>query len=188
MSNIQLAPTLLVLLLAIAACSGGNDHRHLRSVLGAFFDSNLPQVVNLPHSTCTGCSKRYQVETTADDFPDEQNAIKEVDHHSITALEITALRIEYIKNQILTKLRLKEKPSSMAQLPQPVEEENLVPQRPTLDINDILYRHYSDDFYGKTTEAIILPFEGGCKTFNEFLVHAPSPVLIVTDHSSEFLR
>lgn len=72
--------------------------------------------------------------------------------------EITALRIEYIKNQILKKLRLKEKPSislPISGLPKPVtENENLFPK--TQDQSD----EYNDDYYGKTTQAIIFPHEG----------------------------
>lgn len=72
--------------------------------------------------------------------------------------EITALRIEYIKNQILKKLRLKEKPSitlPIAGLPKPVtENENLFPRQ------DQTGAEYNDDYYGKTTQAIIFPHEG----------------------------
>lgn len=76
---------------------------------------------------------------------------------SVAENEFTALRIEYIKNQILKKLRLKEKPTvSVGNLPKPVKEyENLLPDE---DIN--LQSSYSDDYYGKTTQAIIFPYEG----------------------------
>lgn len=77
--------------------------------------------------------------------------------YSVTENEFTALRIEYIKNQILKKLRLKEKPNiRITDLPKPVKEyENLIPNQ-----DDNILSSYSDDFYGKTTQAIIFPFEG----------------------------
>ncbi|GLV43047.1 dawdle [Carabus blaptoides fortunei] len=69
---------------------------------------------------------------------------------------------EYIKNQILKKLRLKEKPSvalPIAGLPKPVtEDENLFPRS-----QDDSSSEYSDDYYGKTTQAIIFPHEDKIK-------------------------
>lgn len=86
---------------------------------------------------CIGCSNKL----------DEELSIEE---------ELTKLRIEYIKQQILKKLRLKEKPSitfPIAGLPKPVvEDERLFPRNQENLEND----HY----YGKTTQAIIFPYEG----------------------------
>ncbi|CAG9855086.1 unnamed protein product [Phyllotreta striolata] len=69
--------------------------------------------------------------------------------------DFAKLRIEYIKNQILKKLRLKEKPTiTPSELPKPIKEyENLLPT------HDMGIQSYSDDFYGKTTQAIIFPYE-----------------------------
>lgn len=94
---------------------------------------------------------------------------------TISEEDFTALRIEYIKNQILKKLRLKEKPQiTLADLPKPIKEyENLLPDQ---DMN--LMSRYDDDFYGKTTQAIVLPYEG--KIFN--FPHKTSAPLSVTTY------
>ncbi|CAG9828238.1 unnamed protein product [Diabrotica balteata] len=89
----------------------------------------------------------------------QDNSVPEKDaksDYSVIEDEFTKLRIEYIKNQILKKLRLKEKPTiTISELPKPVKEyENLLPSQ---DMN--LQSSYSDDFYGKTTQAIIFPYE-----------------------------
>lgn len=89
---------------------------------------------------CIGCSAYNKF--------DEELTIEE---------ELTKLRIEYIKQQILKKLRLKEKPLvnlPLAGLPKPVvEDESLFPRNQE---NQAEYDHY----YGKTTQAIIFPYEG----------------------------
>lgn len=70
--------------------------------------------------------------------------------------ELTALRIEYIKHQILKKLRLKEKPTvsfPINGLPKPLTEDEHI--FPINQENEIM-----DHYYGKTTQAIIFPSEG----------------------------
>lgn len=88
---------------------------------------------------CIGCS--------ANKF-DEELTIEE---------ELTKLRIEYIKQQILKKLRLKEKPSvslPIGGLPKPlVEDIRFIPRNQENMIEN-------DHYYGKTTQAIIFPSEG----------------------------
>lgn len=71
--------------------------------------------------------------------------------------EFTQLRIEYIKNQILKKLRLKETPTGgVEDLPKPLKEyENSLPEA----FNNAPNSYY-DDFYGKTTQAVVFPTEG----------------------------
>lgn len=65
------------------------------------------------------------------------------------------MRIEYIKYQILKKLRLKEKPLiSMKDLQKTKEYANLLPNQ-----EDHFQNPYDDDFYGKTTQAVIFPYE-----------------------------
>ncbi|KAF5294836.1 hypothetical protein FQA39_LY00320 [Lamprigera yunnana] len=95
---------------------------------------------------CLGCSQKY-VEV------DQENARQ---RFTVTEEELTALRIEYIKNQILKKLRLKKKPNvSIANLPKPVtDDDNLVPKG-----YDQSTPSPFDDFYGRTTQAIIFPYE-----------------------------
>ncbi|KAF5287240.1 hypothetical protein FQR65_LT12284 [Abscondita terminalis] len=126
-----------------------SDYPYIRSVFGTVFDARPPATTlsSEPMSaSCLGCSQKY-VEI------DQDHAQQ---RYTVTEEELTALRIEYIKNQILKKLRLKKKPIvSIANLPKPVtEDDNLLPKG---------YDHSTpspfDDFYGKTTQAIIFPYE-----------------------------
>ncbi|XP_030756134.1 growth/differentiation factor 8-like [Sitophilus oryzae] len=102
----------------------------------------------------------FHLTDTDDELPPIENSVDE-DYEAepfaaLSEQEFTALRIEYIKNQILKKLRLKEKPQiTLADLPKPVKEsENLFPDQ---DRNFL--SNYDDDFYGKTTQAVVLPYE-----------------------------
>lgn len=93
---------------------------------------------SLAGTRCVGCSNKLDDDTTAED-------------------ELTILRIEYIKQQILKKLRLKEKPTvslPINGLPKPVtENEHLFPRNQDAT-------NENDHYYGKTTQAIIFPTEG----------------------------
>lgn len=128
--------SLCLVLVALAV----NGALGVRSVFGSFFSNDEDQ--ELP------------VENSVDGGP---LAHPQVAGFSVTENEFTKIRIEYIKNQILKKLRLKEKPTvAVGNLPKPVKEyENLLP-----DQDMSLQSSYSDDFYGKTTQAIIFPYEG----------------------------
>lgn len=78
-----------------------------------------------------------------------QNGVK------MTEEELTALRIEFVKNQILKKLRLTERPNvSIKDLPRPITEK-LVPFPDTENVNQQL-----EDYYGKTTKKFIFLQEG----------------------------
>lgn len=96
---------------------------------------------------CIGCSQKNEV------VGDTPGSLA----YTVTEKELTALRIEYIKNQILKKLRLKEKPQvSMADLPKPViEDQGLIPNQ-----DDYWQNSYLNDFFAKTTFSIIFPYEG----------------------------
>lgn len=87
----------------------------------------------------------------------EENSVDKQQPEFPVSDEFTAIRIEYIKNQILKKLRLKEKPTvDIGELPKPVRDyENILP-----DQDMMVESGYSDDFYGKTTQAIVFPYEG----------------------------
>lgn len=143
---------LIIMFLAIA--EPGPGRRHLRSVLGAVFDSRPPPAAETVTGTtsCQGCSKKITV------VDENRNYVPGTGGYTITEEEFTALRIEYIKNQILKKLRLKRKPKiAIAHLPTAViENEDLLPK----PFDDQLETIYHDDFYGKTTQAIIFPYEG----------------------------
>lgn len=78
-----------------------------------------------------------------------QNGVK------MTEEELTALRIEFVKNQILKKLRLTERPNvSIKDLPKPITEK-LVPFPETENVN-----RQVEDYYGKTTKKFIFLQEG----------------------------
>lgn len=106
-------------------------------------------------------SSFYFRSVTPTEIPQENSVDSEIGDSdpvgAISEADFTALRIEYIKNQILKKLRLKEKPQiTIADLPKPIKEnENLLPNQ---DTN--FFSRYDDDFYGKTTQAVVLPYEG----------------------------
>lgn len=96
-----------------------------------------------PATTCPSCvSSRTNIES------------------SLSNSEITSLRIEYIKQQILKKLRLKEPPTvkkPSAKLPEPLVHQEAVGKVSSgkNDDNEIY-----DDFYGKTEQVILFPQEG----------------------------
>lgn len=76
---------------------------------------------------------------------------------TISEDDFTAMRIEYIKNQILKKLRLKEKPQiAISDLPKPIQDN----ENQLLSDHDTDLSMFDDDFYAKTTQAIVLPYEG----------------------------
>lgn len=69
----------------------------------------------------------------------------------MTEEELTKLRIEYVKNQILKKLRLTERPNvSVTNLPKPVAEGSMISED-----EDEQQNHAFEQFYGKTTQKII---------------------------------
>lgn len=153
----QSAALVFLVLVCITTTVSGRDHRHLRSVLGSLFEPK-PSTTIATETTvtgskqCEGCSKKI---TVVDD--DNKNYAPGTAGYSVTEEEFTALRIEYIKNQILKKLRLKKKPKiTGAHLPKAVtENEALLPRS-----DDFVENNYFDDFYGKTTQAIVFPYEG----------------------------
>ncbi|XP_075218457.1 activin beta chain dawdle [Lycorma delicatula] len=74
----------------------------------------------------------------------------------LTDAEITEIRIEYIKQQILKKLRLKEPPKitsnfSPIYLPEPLK---IKPPEEKSNKDE-------DDFYGKTDQIVLFPVDGG---------------------------
>lgn len=72
----------------------------------------------------------------------------------MTEEELTNLRIEYVKNQILQKLRLTERPQvSASNIPKPVAEGATI----HLDSAQEQIKRAPDEFYGKTTQKIVFP-------------------------------
>ena len=82
----------------------------------------------------------------------KQNSVK------MSENELTNLRIEYVKNQILHKLRLTERPTAVSkdELPEPIQEGYAIHND---DDTDYLNRHL-DDYYAKTTQKIIFLTRG----------------------------
>lgn len=85
----------------------------------------------------------------------------------MTEKDLTKLRIEYVKNQILKKLRLTERPQvSATNIPKPVADgatfylENAPEQT----------NRAPDEFYGKTTQKIIFPKLGKQNSFSLLFV------------------
>lgn len=72
----------------------------------------------------------------------------------MTEEELTNLRIEYVKNQILKKLRLTKRPQvSASNIPKPVAEGATIHQENAQE----QIKRAPDEFYGKTTQKIVFP-------------------------------
>lgn len=87
----------------------------------------------------------------------------------MTEGQLTKLRIEYVKNQILKKLRMTERPNvSATNLPRPVAEGSMI------DPEDEEEQQHNafEQFYGKTTQKIIF-LELGMfhRNINHFVLH-----------------
>lgn len=82
----------------------------------------------------------------------EKNSVK------MSEDELTNLRIEYVKNQILHKLRMNERPpkKSIDELPEPIQEGYAIQSE---DNTDYLNRRL-DDYFAKTTQKIIFLTQG----------------------------
>lgn len=77
----------------------------------------------------------------------------------MTEEELTKLRIEYVKNQILQKLRMTERPNvSATNLPRPIAEGSMI----FPDDEEEQQNHAREQFYGKTTQKIIFLELGEC--------------------------
>lgn len=82
----------------------------------------------------------------------KQNSVK------MSENELANLRIEYVKNQILHKLRLTERPAPVSkdELPEPIQEGYAIQSD---DDTEYLNRHL-DDYFAKTTQKIIFLTRG----------------------------
>lgn len=135
--------TRFIFLLVVISGSGIADtvqtryrHKHLLRAWRTLSDLS-PESQN----SCLGCGARRVLQ--------ESNYEKS---------EITALRIEFVKQQILKKLRLKEPPSvSMPfyTLPKPLTNGTILHKTNNLESNTD-----ADDFYGTTDQVILFPQEG----------------------------
>lgn len=76
------------------------------------------------------------------------------DELMMTEQELTDLRIEFVKNQILKKLKLKERPQvSMSSVPRPVAEGATI----QMDDDENSLTGIPDEYYARTTQKIIFP-------------------------------
>jgi TGF-beta receptor len=75
----------------------------------------------------------------------------------ITPEDLKSLRIEFLKNEILRKLRLSERPKiSFPKLPQPIADGITIQYNPEVDESN----KRLDDYYAKTTQKIVFLNEG----------------------------
>jgi hypothetical protein len=99
------------------------------------FDAASHETVN-----CPGCAQVKNLENVSEDDLDE-------------------LRIEYVKNEILSKLRLSERPPKkeklLDDLPEPVQEGHTAEEHH--EIKNILN---TEDYYAKTTQKIVFLTQG----------------------------
>lgn len=71
----------------------------------------------------------------------------------MTEEQLTKLRIEYVKNQILKKLRMTKRPNvSATNLPRPIAEGSMINAE---DEEEQQQNNAFEQFYGKTTQKII---------------------------------
>lgn len=84
----------------------------------------------------------------------KQNSVK------MSEDELANLRIEYVKNQILHKLRMDERPAPVMkdELPEPIQEGYAVSSAADHD-DEFLNRHL-DDYFAKTTQKVIFLTKG----------------------------
>jgi hypothetical protein len=118
-----------------------DDQTHRNSISDLDFDqrNTVDESVNKVSANCPKC---------------KQNSVK------MSEDELTNLRIEYVKNQILHKLGLNERPppKSLDDLPEPIQEGYAIQSD---DDTDYLNRHL-DDYFAKTTQKIIFLTQGKC--------------------------
>lgn len=86
----------------------------------------------------------------------KQNSVK------MSENELANLRIEYVKNQILHKLRMTERPAPISKdgIPEPLQEGYAIGQGD--EGTEFLNRHL-DDYFAKTTQKIIFLTRGKLK-------------------------
>lgn len=132
-----------------AAAPGRADHRHLSAAWSTLFSQSARP--SAPHrrrhhhqqsAVCPSCGLRRALLEESVSSPDD----------------LTALRIEFVKQQILKKLGLEEPPvvAKPPAMPKPLAlAGTLLPAVRHRDDNQ-------EDFYGRTDQVILFPTEGEC--------------------------
>jgi hypothetical protein len=125
-----------------SVCSWSSITSPLRSVL---FNLHLyPESSSKPTSSeieCSGCAK---------------NLVAQMEQDSI----LTELRVEYVKQQILRKLRLEKPPEvsiSLSTLPKPLINGHILELKPGEPLEPQIP---AESFYGKTNQIVVFPNEG----------------------------
>lgn len=129
-----------VVFLVILGASGilGGWSNPLKSVWNMWMVSQPP--VNEKKNDCPGCA---------------QNRIV-IDHDPL----LTELRVEYVKQQILKKLRLSKPPEvsmPLSTLPKPLINGNVLELRPGAPLEP---EKPAESFYGKTDQVVVFPKQG----------------------------
>lgn len=103
----------------------------------------------------------------------KQNSVK------MSETELANLRIEYVKNQILHKLRMTERPAPIPkdELPEPIQEGYAINGD---DDTDYLNRHL-DDYFAKTTQKIIFLTQGEF-AFSSSMCHRDLTIFFLSLH------
>ena len=129
---------LLILLAGLICIEGGwpGMTNPLKTVWSTFYPDT-----NSDDSDCSGCA---------------QNKIPVIEHDPI----LTELRVEYVKQQILKKLRLSKPPEvslSLSTLPKPLINGHVLELRPGEPLEP---EKPAESFYGKTDQVVVFPNEG----------------------------
>lgn len=130
--------TLVILLIGLAYIDGGWPamSNPLKNVWSTFYPDS-----NSDDSECSGCA---------------QNKISIIEYDPI----LTELRVEYVKQQILKKLRLSKPPEvslSLSTLPKPLINGHVLELRPGEPLEP---EKPAESFYGKTDQVVVFPNEG----------------------------
>lgn len=136
---------LLLLLLGYGSVGGswpiiGNP---LNTVWSTFYPPK-PEIDGNSNEECSDCTRNRLVATSS------------IDRDPI----MTELRVEYVKQQILKKLRLEKPPEvsiSLSTLPKPLINGHVLELRPGAPLEP---EKQAESFYGKTDQIVVFPNEG----------------------------
>lgn len=108
------------------------------------------------HQTSTSSSSSSSKVDEKECVECNQNKVVVNDQNPI----LTELRVEYVKQQILKKLRLSKPPNvsiSLSTLPKPLINGNVLELRPGAPLEP---EKSAESFYGKTDQIVVFPYEG----------------------------
>ncbi|KAF7384624.1 hypothetical protein HZH68_014236 [Vespula germanica] len=138
-------------------------------------DTTWPKVID-PLMTIRR-SYHSQLQTSTTSSVDEKECV-ECNQNKVVVNDqnpiLTELRVEYVKQQILKKLRLSKPPNvsiSLSTLPKPLINGNVLELRPGAPLEP---EKSAESFYGKTDQIVVFPYEG------EAFYHLDAPVIRVT--------